>query len=58
MNDQEAVVYSVYVGIDWADSNHDVCIQPTTSDELAGPLETASSRPPLSSCQIKLSTAL
>ncbi len=33
MNDQEAVVYSVYVGIDWADSKHDVCIQPTTSDE-------------------------
>ncbi len=33
MSDQEAVVYSVYVGIDWADTKHDVCIQPTTSDE-------------------------
>ncbi len=33
MNEQEAVVYSIYVGIDWADSKHDVCIQPTTSDE-------------------------
>ncbi len=31
MNEQ-AVVYSVYVGIDWADAKHDVCIQPTTSD--------------------------
>ncbi len=27
MNEQEAVDYSVYVGIDWADSKHDVCIQ-------------------------------
>ena len=25
--------YSVYVGIDWADSKHDVCIQPKFSDE-------------------------
>jgi len=25
MNEQ-AVIYSVYVGIDWADSKHDVCI--------------------------------
>jgi len=33
MSDQEAVVYSVYVGIDWADSKHDVCIQPKSSDE-------------------------
>jgi len=32
MNDQEAVVYSAYVGIDWADSKHDVCIQPKSSD--------------------------
>ena len=23
MNEQESVVYSAYVGIDWADSNHD-----------------------------------
>ena len=29
---KQAVVYSVYVGIDWADSKHDVCIQPKTSD--------------------------
>ena len=33
MNEQEAVDYSVYVGIDWADSKHDVCIQPKNSDE-------------------------
>jgi len=33
MNEQEAVGYSVYVGIDWADSKHDVCIQPKFSDE-------------------------
>jgi len=33
MNAQEADVYSVYVGIDWADSKHDVCIQPKSSDE-------------------------
>ena len=32
MNDQEEVVYSAYVGIDWADSKHDVCIQPKNSD--------------------------
>ena len=32
MNEQEADVYSVYVGIDWADKKHDVCIQPKTSD--------------------------
>ena len=31
MNEQ-AVIYSVYVGIDWADSKHDVCIQPKASD--------------------------
>ena len=33
MSDQEAVAYSVYVGIDWADTKHDVCIQPATSDK-------------------------
>ncbi len=33
MNEQEAVDYSVYVGIDWADSKHDVCIQSKFSDE-------------------------
>ena len=27
MNEQEVVGYSVYVGIDWSDSKHDVCIQ-------------------------------
>ena len=32
MNEQEADVYSVYVGIDWADKKHDVCIQPKTTD--------------------------
>ena len=32
MNDHEAVIYSVYVGIDWADAKHDVCIQPKHSD--------------------------
>ncbi len=32
MSEQEAVVYSVYVGIDWADTKHDVCIQSKTSD--------------------------
>ncbi len=31
MNEQ-AVVYSVYVGIDWADLKHDVCIQPNNSE--------------------------
>jgi transposase len=30
MNEQ-AVTYSVYVGIDWADAKHDVCIQPRDS---------------------------
>ena len=33
MNEQAAVCYGVYVGIDWANSKHDVCIQPTISDE-------------------------
>lgn len=33
MNEQAAAGYSVYVGIDWADSKHDVCIQPKLSDE-------------------------
>ena len=32
MNEQEPVVYSVYVGIDWADSKHDICICPNDSD--------------------------
>ncbi len=32
MNEQELVGYSVYVGIDWADSKHDVCICPRDSD--------------------------
>jgi transposase len=32
MNEQESVVYSAYVGIDWADSKHDVCICPEDSD--------------------------
>ena len=32
MNEQESVVYSVYVGIDWADKKHDVCICPRNSD--------------------------
>ena len=32
MSDQEAVAYSVYVGIDWADTKHDVCIRPRDSD--------------------------
>ena len=31
MNEQESVVYSVYVGIDWADKKHDVCICPRDS---------------------------
>ena len=31
MNEQ-AVVYSAYVGIDWADKKHDVCIRPRGSD--------------------------
>ena len=31
MNEQ-VVVYSVYVGIDWADLKHDVCIQPNNSE--------------------------
>ncbi len=29
---EKAVVYSVYVGIDWADKKHDVCICPRDSD--------------------------
>jgi len=33
MNEQQANGYSVYVGIDWADSKHDVCMQPKFSDE-------------------------
>ena len=33
MNEQQANGYSVYVGIDWADSKHDVCIQSKFSDE-------------------------
>ena len=33
MSEQEAVAYSVYVGIDWADKKHDVCIQSKSSDE-------------------------
>ena len=32
MNEQKPVVYSAYVGIDWADSKHDVCICPSDSD--------------------------
>lgn len=32
MNEQESFVYSVYVGIDWADAKHDVCICPRDSD--------------------------
>jgi transposase len=32
VNEQEIVVYSVYVGIDWANSKHDVCIQQANSD--------------------------
>jgi len=32
MNAQEADVYSIYVGIDWADKKHDVCICPRDSD--------------------------
>ena len=32
MNEQEIVVYSVYVGIDWANAKHDVCIQHANSD--------------------------
>jgi len=28
MNEQESVVYSIFVGIDWADKKHDVCICP------------------------------
>jgi len=28
MNEQEVIGYSVYVGIDWADKKHDVCICP------------------------------
>lgn len=32
MNEQEIAVYSVYVGIDWANSKHDVCVQQANSD--------------------------
>jgi transposase len=32
MNEQEVIGYSVYVGIDWADKKHDVCICPRDSD--------------------------
>jgi transposase len=32
MNKQEIVVYSVYVGIDWANSKHDVCVQQANSE--------------------------
>ena len=32
MNEQESVVYSAFVGIDWADAKHDVCICPRDSD--------------------------
>jgi hypothetical protein len=32
MNEQEALGYRVYVGIDWADSKHDVCICPRDSE--------------------------
>ena len=28
MNEQEVIGYSVYVGIDWADKKHDICICP------------------------------
>ena len=31
MNEQEVIGYSVYVGIDWADKKHDVCICPRDS---------------------------
>jgi transposase len=31
MNEQDTVIYSAYVGIDWADSKHDVCIQSPVS---------------------------
>ena len=31
MNEQEAVVYSAYVGIDWANSKHDVCVRRASS---------------------------
>ena len=27
MNEQDTVVYSAYVGIDWADKKHDICLQ-------------------------------
>ncbi len=33
MREQEAVVYSAYVGIDWENSKHDVCVQQTDSDK-------------------------
>jgi transposase len=31
MSEKEATIYSAYVGIDWANSKHDVCIQQTIS---------------------------
>jgi hypothetical protein len=33
MNEQEAVVYSAYVGIDWANSKHDVCVRRASSNK-------------------------
>ena len=33
MNEQEAVVYSAYVGIDWANSKHDVCVRTASSNK-------------------------
>jgi transposase len=32
MSEQETVVYSAYVGIDWANSKHDVCVKQTGSE--------------------------
>jgi transposase len=32
MREQEAIFYSAYVGIDWADSKHDVCVQQAKSN--------------------------
>ena len=32
MNEQEVIFYSAYVGIDWANSKHDVCVQQANSD--------------------------
>ncbi len=33
MNEQETVVYSAYVGIDWANSKHDVCVRTASSNK-------------------------